>query len=527
MSRVALIIGAGPAGLTAAYELLEKTDILPVIVEKESFVGGISRTVDYKGNKIDIGGHRFFSKSDRVMRWWQNILPIQGAPEGEKAAVKISYQNKNTFLDLKPGGPDPDKTDRVMLLRNRKSRIFFLRKFFNYPISLSPGSLFKLGLWRSIRMTLSYIYAQLFPMRPEKSLREFFINRFGKVLYVTFFKSYTEKVWGVPCQKIPAEWGAQRVKSLSLGKAVLNQIKGIIFRHSDKKNVPTSLIEKFLYPKFGPGQMWEEVTRIIKAKGAEIHFRWEPVKLFREGSRIAAVEVRNMDTKETKKIECDYLFSTMPIKELIECFEPPVPDPVRGVARRLIYRDMVVVGLLLKTMTIKEAGKTLKSPPDNWIYIQERDVRVGRLQIFNNWSPYLVKNPDTVWVGMEYFCDEGDIIWNKSDADMRSFATEELIKMRMITRDDVLDGNVLRVKKTYPAYLDGYKDFGLIREFTDRIENLYLVGRNGMHRYNNQDHSMLTAMTAVENIVNRVTSKDNIWSVNMDDEYHEEKKENM
>jgi protoporphyrinogen oxidase len=527
MSRVAVIIGAGPAGLTAAYELLEKTDIVPLIIERDHMVGGISRTVDYKGNKFDIGGHRFFSKSDRVMSWWQNILPIQGTPEGA-ASTTITYQQKTTTVAMRPGGPDPETTDKVMLVRSRKSRIFFLRKFFDYPISLSPGSLFKLGLWRSVRMTFSYIYAQLFPMKPEKSLREFFINRFGKVLYLTFFKSYTEKVWGVPCNKIPSEWGAQRVKSLSLGRAVWNQIRGILMpKSATKKNTPTSLIERFLYPKFGPGQMWEEVARIVRSKGGEIRFGWEPVRIETSGGSVTAVEVRNLATGETQKIACDYFFSTMPVKELLPCFSPEAPASVRDVASRLVYRDMVVAGLLLRRMNVVGDSGRLKRPPDNWIYIQERDVKVGRLQIFNNWSPYLVRDPETVWVGMEYFCDEGDEIWMKSDAEMTRFAADELAKMKMIKPEDVMDSKVLHVKKTYPAYLEGYKDFQVVRDYVDGFANLFLIGRNGMHRYNNQDHSMLTAMVAVENIIKGVRTKENIWSINTDDEYHEEKAENI
>ncbi len=519
--KIAVIVGAGPAGLTAAYELLEKTDVLPLVFEMSSEIGGISRTVDYKGNKMDIGGHRFFSKSDRVVAWWTKILPLQGGAAAD-TSTELTYQRNKMSVPRKNDGPDPEKTDKVMLVRERRSRIYFLRKFFDYPLSLGIKTLADLGFMKSARIIVSYLRARLFPIRPEASLRDFLINRFGTELYLTFFRSYTEKVWGVPCDRIRADWGAQRIKSLSLQKALLNQVKGLL-RRETPRNTPTSLIERFMYPKFGPGQMWNEAARIVVERGGTIQLRHRLARTFVENGRVTAVEFEDASTGRTLRVECDYLISTMPVKDLIRSIGEPVPAPVREAADGLIYRDFITVGVLLKRMRIGGANETGNRPPDNWIYIQERDVKVGRLQIFNNWSPYLVRDPETVWIGMEYFCQEGDEFWERKDADILRFAVRELVKMGMASEEDFLDGTVVRMQKTYPAYFGTYSRFPEIREYTDGIENLFLIGRNGMHRYNNQDHSMLTAMAAVENIAAGVKTKDNIWSVNIEDEYHEDK----
>lgn len=532
--RTAIIIGAGPAGLTAAYELVHKTDIHPIIFEASNDIGGISKTVKYKGNRIDIGGHRFFSKSDRVMDWWRNIMPTQGALSKDDLLINIKYQGKTRSIELDPKGPDPEKVDRVMLIRNRLSRIFYLRKFFNYPISLSGQTIKNLGAVRITRIGFSYAKSRLFPVKNEVSLEDFFINRFGKELYLTFFKDYTEKVWGVPCNEITAEWGAQRIKGLSVSKALAHAAKSVLKTKEAKdvaqKNVETSLIEHFLYPKYGPGQMWETVADIVTKKGAELHMNHEIVGMTRKGKKIVGVKVKDMKTGKVKVVEGDFVFSTMPVKELIEGIDgDKVPANVKEVADGLMYRDFITVGLLLNKLKIKNETeqKTLKDiVPDNWIYIQERDVKVGRLQIFNNWSPYMVKDPEnTVWIGMEYFVQEGDELWTKSDKDMAKFGIEELAKIDIIDPKEVLDQTVLRVKKTYPAYFGSYDRFDEIKDYVNGIENLFLVGRNGMHRYNNQDHSMLTAMTAVENIMEGRTDKSNIWEVNAEKSYHESKSE--
>jgi protoporphyrinogen oxidase len=524
--ETAIIIGAGPAGLTAAYELLCRTAIKPIVLEMSSELGGISRTVNYKGNRIDIGGHRFFSKSDRVMKWWQSMMPVQASKNNEMQLLQDAGNNGKTPLrDL---GPDPEKTDNVLLVRTRLSRIFFLRKFFDYPISLSLNTVMNLGLIRLIKVALSYARVCLIPKRSENSLEDFFINRFGRELYRTFFKDYTEKVWGIPCNKIKPEWGAQRIKGLSIAKAIAHAVRKIFRRDSSmgQKETETTLIERFLYPKFGPGQMWETAAGRIRELGGEIRLGHKVTGLTVEGGRIVELDVQDAGTLKSEKISGDYFLSTMPVKDLILNMKGPLPQEVKEVAQGLLYRDFVTVGLLLSKMAIRThtANGQAEGPLlDNWIYIQEPDVKVGRLQIFNNWSPYMVRNPGNVWVGLEYFCNEGDDLWAMPDKAFTSFAIDELVKIGMIETEAVLDSTVIRMNKTYPAYFGSYDRFDTIRSFTDTIENLFLIGRNGMHKYNNQDHSMLTAMTAVDNILNGQISKDNIWAVNTEQEYHESK----
>jgi protoporphyrinogen oxidase len=543
--RRAIIIGAGPAGLTAAYEMLKRTDIQPIILERSGDIGGISKTVNYRGNRIDIGGHRFFSKSDRVMEWWLKILPLEQGVED----TAIYYQGKTrTVKPAAAGGPDsaarPDVAtgvagadvsggtdvvdtadapdpDKVMLVRPRLSRIYFLRRFFSYPIRLSMDTLSNLGLVRTVRILFSYLGARLFPRKPESSLEDFLINRFGKELYRLFFEDYTEKVWGVKCTEISAEWGAQRIKGVSIGAAIAHAIREL--RRSEKtdddiqqKGTETSLIERFLYPKYGPGQLWEEVARQVQEAGKEIHRYQEVSGIDVAGNGVTAVRVVDKQTGGTVVYEGDYFFSTMAVKDLVAGMGAVVPEKVREVAAGLQYRDFVTVGVLLRKM----AKPDLK---DTWIYIQEKDVQVGRIQFFNNWSPYLVKAADTMWIGMEYFCNETDAFWRQTDEQIREQAIGELEKMGLASRVDVLDATVLRMEKTYPAYFGTYGQFGVVREFLDSLENLYPVGRNGMHKYNNSDHSMLTAMVAVDNICNGVKGKDNIWSINTEQEYHEEK----
>lgn len=521
--KTAVIIGAGPAGLTTAYELLTRTDIKPVILELTDRLGGIATTVNYKGNRIDIGGHRFFSKSDRVMNWWLDRMPMQAVNSSQQT---ISYQRQSREVSVAATAPDPEKTDIVMLVRERLSRIYFLRRFFTYPIRLSVDTLRKLGMARTFRIGVSYIKSTLFPIPNEQNLEQFFINRFGEELYLTFFKSYTEKVWGVPCNKISAEWGAQRIKGLSVWKTLLHAVRTMTGSSSKgdiaQKDTETSLIEQFLYPKFGPGQMWEEVAREVVARGGEIHFLHAVDKLLTDGTTVTGVEARDTTTGEKHTFKGDYVFSTMPVKDLIRAFDADVPTDVRTVAEGLMYRDFITVGLLVNRMkTGGEAGEKLVR--DNWIYIQEPDVQVGRLQIFNNWSPYMVADPSKVWLGLEYFCNEGDDLWKRSDTEMIALGTEELDKIGIIDRREVIDATVLRVPKTYPAYFGTYDRFDQIRSYIDSFRNLYLIGRNGMHKYNNQDHSMLTAMISVDNIIAGREDKANIWEVNTEQEYHESK----
>lgn len=514
----AIIIGAGPAGLTAALELLRHSDIKPVILEESDTLGGISRTVNYKGNRMDIGGHRFFSKSDTVMKWWLDLFPVD--PDSGDKELILSYQNKKTKLNALAA--TPQNPEQIMLVRNRLSRIFYLRKFFPYPIKLSLDTLKNLGLKRTIRIGFSYVAARIKPIKQENSLEDFLINRFGKELYRTFFKDYTEKVWGISCREISAEWGAQRIKGLSITKAISHALRMSVKKENSsisQKNTETSLIERFLYPKYGPGQMWEEVARQVVEMGGEIHLNQRVKYIKRNENLILSVEAETLTG--LKEYTGTYFFSTMPVKNLISGLKPPAPEKVQEVASGLVYRDFITVGLLLKKLAVTEFNDQLIK--DNWIYIQENDVKIGRLQIFNNWSPYMVANPEHVWLGLEYFCNEGDELWQKNDGDFMNFAISELHKINIIDPADVLDGTVVRMPKTYPAYFGSYDRFSIIREFTDSLENLFLIGRNGMHKYNNQDHSMLTAMTAVQNIIQGIKSRENIWNINTEMEYHEEK----
>ena len=537
--RTAVIIGAGPAGLTAAYELLTRTDVRPIVLEKNPDVGGLSRTIEHHGNLMDIGGHRFFSKSDRVMNWWLMHLPLESSAAG---GTEITYQQKTRRIET-PGLSDAQaqqnaaaaaeraagltpNPEAVMLLRRRQSRIYFLGKFFAYPVQMSRDTLSKLGLLRTIRILFSYLRAALFPPRPVKNLEDFFIRRFGKELYLTFFKSYTEKVWGVPCQQISAAWGEQRVKSLSVRRSLRHFLKQTLGRATQdifQKQTETSLIEQFLYPKYGPGQMWREVACKVEALGGEILRQTQPRRLEIVGPRVQAVLVAD-GAGQQRRIACDFVFSTMPVKELAGLLDGPVPKNVREVAAGLQYRDFIAVGLLLNSLRIKD---DVSSPAplvaDTWIYLQDPDVLAGRLLIFNNWSPYLVKDPSKVWIGVEYFCYESDNLWKLPEEEMARLAMTELERIGIIDAREVVDWRVERVPKAYPAYFGAYERFGEVQEFLDGCVNLFLVGRNGMHKYNNQDHSMLTAMVAVDNIVAGRTEKSNIWAVNTEMEYHEEK----
>jgi len=492
----------------------------PIVLEASHEIGGISRTIRHNGNRIDIGGHRFFSKSDRVMNWWMDLMPPEAGVDTQHA---LRHQNKQRTLNTTAAGLTPENTDLVMLVRPRKSRIYFLRRFFDYPIKLTADTLGKLGLLRTLKIGISYLRARLFPRKGEKSLEDFLINRFGRQLYLTFFKSYTEKVWGVPCEQISAEWGAQRIKGLSLTTAVLHFVKKAFTPSRNQaiqqKGTETSLIEKFLYPKYGPGQLWEHAADLIRNQGGEILLGWRATRLFVEGDTITAVEAVS-DSGLRRRFAADYVFSTMPVRELIDAMDTPIPAEVREVSDGLQYRDFITVGLLVDKLRVREAdGGTLK---DNWIYIQEPDVLVGRLQIFNNWSPYMVADPNKTWIGLEYFCYQTDALWKMADEDLKKFAIAEVEKIGILHAADVSDSHVVRVPKTYPAYFGTYDRFHVIREFLDRYHNLFLVGRNGMHKYNNQDHSMLTAMTAVDNILAGVQDKENVWSINTEMEYHEE-----
>lgn len=513
--KKALIIGAGPAGLTAAYQLLKETDVKPIILEESEFIGGISRTAYYKGNRMDIGGHRFFSKNQQVVDLWKELMPLQGALAKDDILT-------GTQKPLVTGGPDPEKEDRVSLIRNRVSRIFFLRKFFDYPISIKPETFINMGLRRTIQSGCGYLWAMVHK-RKENSLEDFYINRFGKPLYAMFFEDYTEKLWGVHPSNIAPDWGSQRVKGLSLSKAVWEVLAKTF--NKNHKSKETSLIEQFMYPKMGPGQLWEQMATEVEKMGGEIRFGAKVVGIEREASEITGLVVAYEDGR-TETLTGDYYLSSMPIKDLVEAMKE-VPKEVNHIATNLPYRDFITVGLLLKKLKIQNKTdiKTVGNiVPDNWIYVQERDVKIGRLQIFNNWSPYMVKDlENTVWIGMEYFCNEGDAMWNTSSEEYIKFAIDELAKIDIIEKEDVLDATHIRVKKAYPAYFGTYAQFDKVKEFLDQFSNLFCLGRNGQHRYNNMDHSMLTAIEAVKAIQSGNLDKARIWNVNTETEYHEEK----
>ena len=523
-AKVVAIAGAGPAGLTAALELLRRADVIPMVFESDGQVGGISKTIDYRGNRMDLGGHRFFSKSDWVMRWWQDILPIGEDQIDPATPLRTAYQGQSEeFMARAAASASPDA---VMLVRQRLSRIFYRRRFFDYPLKLSADTLGKMGVVETCKIGWSYGRARVaHNRRPEITLEDFFINRFGHRLYRTFFKDYTEKVWGVPCREISAEWGAQRIKGLSITKALANAVKSP-FRGSDtsQKRTETSLIERFLYPKLGPGQMWEEVARRVKQLGGGIHLRHRVVGIEREGFRVTAIRVRDESSGSVRLVPCNDLISTIPVCDLTT-FLDATDSAVAKIARGLPYRDFMTAGLLLRRMTgagtAHDAVSGNGMPPDNWIYIQEPDVKIGRLQVFNNWSPAMVADPSTIWLGLEYFCREGDDLWSMNDARFVDFAARELETIGLIDRRDVIDGTLVRVPKAYPAYFGQYSEFGRVRAYLDQFPNLYPVGRNGMHRYNNQDHSMLAAKRAVDSIIGNGQGKAAIWDVNTENEYHE------
>ena len=446
-------------------------------------------------------------------------MPIQGRQSKDDLLLHLNDKKLN------PNGPNPEVEDRVILLRHRVSRIFFLSRFFDYPISLSKSTLKNMGFIRTIKAGLGYFLA-IIHKKEENSLENFYINRFGKSLYKLFFENYTEKVWGIHPSKLGADWGSQRVKGLSF-TAIL---KDMFLKKMGKKqesNTETSLIEQFIYPKYGPGQLWELVAKEIENEGGEILIGAEVIGIHLKNNKVISVDCR-VTNNTIKNMECDYLLSTMPIKDLINAIKDiAIPNEIQQIASELPYRDFITVGLCLKKLIITNQTniKTYQNRiPDTWIYIQEKDVKIGRLQIFNNWSPYLVNDyENTMWIGLEYFCTEGDELWNMEKDKFIDMAIEELVKIKIINREDVLDSCQIKIKKAYPAYYGSYYQLKKVKDFLNGIENLFCLGRNGQHRYNNMDHSMMTAMECVENIRTGNNSKENIWSVNTEEEYHETK----
>jgi protoporphyrinogen oxidase len=464
-----VVIGAGPAGLTAAYELC-KSGVCSVVLEKDNVVGGLSRTVNYKGYHFDIGGHRFFTKVKAVEEMWREVL-----------------------------------ANGQFIRRSRLSRIYYNKKFFYYPLRAS-NALLGLGVWNSLLIFLSYLRAQIFPEKPEDTFEQWISNRFGKRLYKIFFKTYTEKVWGIPCNQIMAEWAAQRIKGLSLLAAVKS---ALIQKQQSKGDVIKTLIDAFDYPELGPGMMWETVRDIVEKNGSEIRLNTGVEKIIWNGGGVKALEVVTDGVPEI--IEGTHFISSMPIRGLIKKFDPPAPERVIKAAEALNYRDFLTVALVVNKRELF---------PDNWIYVHDAEVKVGRIQNFKNWSPAMVPDPETTCLGLEYFCFEGDGLWTMSDADLIELGKRELGILGLVIPADVVDGSVVRMPKAYPVYDGTYAEaLQVIRHFLEGVPNLQLVGRNGMHKYNNQDHSMLTAMLAVKNILG---ASYDLWQVNAEQEYHEE-----
>lgn len=468
-----MIIGAGPAGLTAAYQLC-KEGVPSIVLEKDDVVGGISRTVNYKGFLFDIGGHRFFTKVRAVDEMWREVL------------------GEHRFLR-----------------RSRLSRIYFNKRFFFYPLK-ATNALLGLGLWNCFRMVSSYMKAQMLPKKPERSFEDWICNRFGRRLYETFFKTYTEKVWGIPCNEISADWAAQRIKGLSLIATIKNAL--LAKQSSDKGEVIKTLIDAFDYPEKGPGMMWEMVADQIQDQGSELRMNSDVEKINWRKGRVTSIEIGRNGSRDT--ISGTDFISSMPMRELVAKMDPQPPSSVVDAAEKLGYRDFLTVSLIINKADLFK---------DNWIYIHDPDVKVGRIQNFKNWSPAMVPDPSKTCLGLEYFCFEGDNLWTMPDDELVALASREIAALGLVDEADIVDGAVVRMPKAYPVYDDIYLHaVNVIRDFLSEMPNLYLVGRNGMHKYNNQDHSMLTAMLSVKNILG---ARYDVWGVNVDNEYHEEVKE--
>lgn len=527
--RVA-VIGAGPAGLSFADKLKNLDKNIHIdIYEKSKYIGGISKTINYKNNRIDIGGHRFFSKSDEVMKWWADKFPID--PNSINENKLITYRKSSRNIDgFKVATKNEIDSGRVLLLRKRKSRILYQRKLYDYPLKLNKTTILNIGLIRMIEIGFSYLISK-FSIKEPSNLEECIKGKFGSKLYQMFFESYTFKVWGRMPKQISADWGAQRIKGLSIRKVLFDILKKYFSKLNkyqnliDQKDTETSLIERFLYPKYGPGHMWEEVANDLISAGVSIIKEAEVTEIFIDDEKNKVKSIKLKNKGEYEIYSYDYIISSMPISELMRSISGKnkikiFPESLQEIAYNLPYRDFITVGLLLNNIHTPNGNEL----DDTWIYVQETDVKVGRLQIFNNWSPYLVANKDKKWVGLEFFCQEGDDIWSLNNSELISLAKNELQKLKLCGTDDFIDGTVIREKKTYPAYFGSYVDFDLLKNKFDEIENLFLVGRNGMHKYNNQDHSMLTGFRAAELIYEGKTSKKDknmLWEINAEKDYHE------
>jgi len=467
-------IGAGPAGLTAAYRLTAEGAPVTVLERDPSLLGGISRTEEYKGFRFDVGGHRFFSRSKEIEDLWEELLGDQ------------------------------------LLTRQRKSRIFYSGKLFDYPLR-PMNALGGLGIFESVRCMLSYFWVKLFPTRDPKTFEDWVTNQFGHRLYSIFFETYTEKVWGMKCKEISADWAAQRIKGLSLGKAVWQALVPAWVRQ--RGSTPKSLIESFRYPRLGPGQMWEAAADRVNKAGGEVLTGMNADGLARDPETgVWTVSATDPEGKR-HQFECDHVISSAAIAELVGCLEPRPPEAVMTAGRALRYRDFLTVALIVRDVDCFD---------DNWIYIHDPMVKVGRIQNFKSWSPHLVPDPDLNCLGLEYFCFKGDGLWDSKDEDLIRLADEELIQLGLVTPGHVIDGTVIRQARAYPVYDENYEDrVALFRSWMEKeMQGLHLVGRNGMHKYNNQDHAMMTALLTAENILAGEQLWD-VWGVNEDAEYHE------
>lgn len=508
-----IIIGAGPAGLSCAYHLLKSNKKNKIIILEESnLVGGISKTINHNGNRMDLGGHRFFTKNKEVFKLWLDILPLQGKP---------AYDDKllGTKKDYENGKADPEKKDEVMLIRNRLSRIYYKKKFFDYPISLNIKTLKNMGFITTIKCGFSYLKSCIFK-KEEDNLENFYINRFGKELYNMFFNGYTTKLWGRTPSEIDASWGSQRVKGISIGKVLADYLKKTF--HIKDKNKETSLIEQFYYPKYGPGALYEEIAKKIEKMGGKILLNSKVISIKKNKNGIESIIYETKGIKKT--VLCDKVVSSMPIKDLISSMNN-IPKNIKELSNNLPYRDFITIGILVPKLDLKNETKIKtihNNIPDNWIYIQDTSVKIGRVQIFNNWSPYMVKDPiNTVWIGLEYFCSEGDSFWRKSDQELVMIAKKELQKMDFYD-GKIMDSKVIKVKKAYPAYFDSYQEIDKIRDYITTIDNLYCIGRNGTHSYNNMDHSILSGMICANLINDNSHDLEQLWNVNVDQSYQEE-----
>ena len=468
MEKTTVVLGCGPAGLAAAYELAKKGRQV-ICLEKDNMVGGISRTICRNGFRFDIGGHRFFTKISRVNELWNEVL-----------------------------GND-------LLIRPRLSRIYYNNKFFNYPLK-PVNALVGLGIFKSIEILCSFLAIRVKPYSREDTFEQWISNRFGKKLYQIFFKTYTEKVWGMPCENIKAEWAAQRIKGLSLTSVVKAALLG------NRRNKIKTLIEEFSYPRFGPGQMYETMAEKIKKMGGKVLLQNKCTKLNTKNGEIISVQVSCKGGK-TKQVEGDHFISSIPIDELVLGMNDTVPKTVCQSARKLSYRSLLTVNLMINR---KEQFK------DTWIYIHSPEVKVGRIQCYKNWSPYMVPDKNRSSLGLEYFCTENDELWSSPDEELIELAKKEIGKLKLAWPDSVFDAFVIRTPKTYPVYSMDYSiHLNIIKKYLVKYKNLQCVGRNGMFKYNNMDHSILSGMLAVENILG---AKHNLWKINTEDEYHEQAK---